>query len=224
MAKSNAVQEPSVEEILASIRRIISDDERAESVPSPVDDMARYFEREAAPKPRPAPAPAAPAAVRPAEPRPPREPRGFFPEVVAGGESRDARIEPAAQDTQPHREARPETVARPVEPRVEAKSEPRAVSRQPVPRMEPVAPVPSPRVVAAAPAEPALMSPATDAAVASAFNHLASTILQSDARSLDELTRDMLKPMLKAWLDANLPPLVEKLVREEIERVARGRR
>jgi len=38
-----------------------------------------------------------------------------------------------------------------------------------------------------------------------------------------ELVRDMLRPMLKVWLDDNLPPLVERLVRNEIERVARGR-
>ena len=35
--------------------------------------------------------------------------------------------------------------------------------------------------------------------------------------------KDMLRPMLKAWLDDNLPPLVERLVRAEIERVARRR-
>jgi len=58
---------------------------------------------------------------------------------------------------------------------------------------------------------------------AAPFNNLASTILSSEARNLDEMARDMLRPMLKAWLDANLPPLVERLVREEIERVARGR-
>jgi cell pole-organizing protein PopZ len=33
----------------------------------------------------------------------------------------------------------------------------------------------------------------------------------------------MLRPMLKDWLDENLPPLVERLVREEIERVSRRR-
>jgi cell pole-organizing protein PopZ len=34
----------------------------------------------------------------------------------------------------------------------------------------------------------------------------------------------MLRPMLKAWLDDNLPGIVERLVRQEIERMARGQR
>lgn len=69
-----------------------------------------------------------------------------------------------------------------------------------------------------------LMSPQTDAAVASAFGRLANTILTQDPRTIEDLVGDMLRPMLKDWLDDNLPVLVEKLVREEIERVSRGRR
>jgi cell pole-organizing protein PopZ len=42
-------------------------------------------------------------------------------------------------------------------------------------------------------------------------------------RTLEDLVREMLKPMLKAWLDDNLPNIVERLVRAEIERVSRGR-
>jgi uncharacterized protein len=38
------------------------------------------------------------------------------------------------------------------------------------------------------------------------------------------MVRDMLRPMVKTWLDDNLPTLVERLVREEIQRVARGRK
>ncbi len=41
---------------------------------------------------------------------------------------------------------------------------------------------------------------------------------------MEETVRDLLRPMLKQWLDDNLPPLVERLVRSEIERVARGGR
>ena len=40
-------------------------------------------------------------------------------------------------------------------------------------------------------------------------------------RSIEDMTQDLLKGMLRNWLDAHLPSLVEKLVREEIERVAR---
>jgi cell pole-organizing protein PopZ len=68
-----------------------------------------------------------------------------------------------------------------------------------------------------------LMSQTTVAAVDSAFNALAQTVLSNNARTLEDLVKEMLRPMLKAWLDDNLPNLVEKIVRAEIERVSRGR-
>ena len=68
-----------------------------------------------------------------------------------------------------------------------------------------------------------LLSPATTAAVDSAFNSLAQTVLVQNARTLEDLVREMLRPMLKSWLDDNLPSMVERLVRAEIERVSRGR-
>jgi len=68
-----------------------------------------------------------------------------------------------------------------------------------------------------------LISSATSAAVDSAFNALAQTVLVQNGRTLEDLVREMLRPMLKSWLDDNLPGLVERLVRAEIERVARGR-
>jgi cell pole-organizing protein PopZ len=68
-----------------------------------------------------------------------------------------------------------------------------------------------------------LLSPRTTAAVDSAFNSLAHTVLMQNSRTLEDLVREMLKPMLKAWLDDNLPNIVERLVRAEIERVSRGR-
>jgi len=69
----------------------------------------------------------------------------------------------------------------------------------------------------------ALLSPHTTAAVDTAFNSLAHTVLMQNPRTLEDLVREMLKPMLKAWLDDNLPHIVERLVRAEIERVSRGR-
>jgi cell pole-organizing protein PopZ len=68
-----------------------------------------------------------------------------------------------------------------------------------------------------------LISATTTAAVDSAFNTLAQTVLVQNARTLEDLVREMLRPMLKIWLDDNLPGLVERLVRAEIERVSRGR-
>ena len=71
--------------------------------------------------------------------------------------------------------------------------------------------------------ESGLLSRETSAAVDSAFNALAQTVLVQNARTLEDLVREMLRPMLKSWLDDNLPGMVERLVRAEIERVARGR-
>ena len=68
-----------------------------------------------------------------------------------------------------------------------------------------------------------LLSNATSIAVDSAFNSLAQTVLVQNSRTLEDLVREMLRPLLKAWLDDNLPAMVERLVRAEIERVSRGR-
>lgn len=70
----------------------------------------------------------------------------------------------------------------------------------------------------------ALVSVATGEQVARSFGELAEAIDGSQRRSLDEMAEEMLRPMLREWLDDNLPTLVERLVREEIERVARGPR
>ncbi len=68
-----------------------------------------------------------------------------------------------------------------------------------------------------------LISSSTDTTVTGSFNMLAHTVLTQNARTLEDLVKDMLRPMLKTWLDDNLPTLVERLVRAEIERVTRGR-
>jgi len=91
---------------------------------------------------------------------------------------------------------------------------------EPPPRAhEPPRPAPPPPAMA----EDAIISSATAAAVDSAFNALAHTVLVQNAKTLEDLVREMLRPMLQHWLDNNLPTLVERLVRQEIERVARGR-
>ncbi len=104
--------------------------------------------------------------------------------------------------------------------------------RAPEPAPPPPMPEPEPprtiidearfRFAEAAP-ERALLSNTATAAVDSAFNALAHTVLVQNARTLEDLVKEMLRPMLKAWLDDNLPNLVERIVRTEIERVSRGR-
>ena len=56
-------------------------------------------------------------------------------------------------------------------------------------------------------------------AVHSAWDALAHTVLVENVRTLQDLVQEMLRPMLKSWLDDNLPTLVERLVRAEIERL-----
>jgi cell pole-organizing protein PopZ len=72
----------------------------------------------------------------------------------------------------------------------------------------------------------AMISPEATSVAASSFNRLSEQIFgrEGTERSIDDLARELLHPMLKHWLDQNLPRLVEKLVREEIERVARRSR
>ena len=81
-----------------------------------------------------------------------------------------------------------------------------------VPAFEPASPPASP-----------ILSQTTVSAVESAFNTLAHTVLSNNARTLEDLVKEMLRPMLKSWLDDNLPAMVERIVKAEIERVSRGR-
>lgn len=72
------------------------------------------------------------------------------------------------------------------------------------------------------PARPAIVSEHTGRQVAAAFGELSDAFASRSKKTFDEMAEEMLRPMLQDWLDNNLPTLVERLVREEIERVARG--
>jgi len=89
----------------------------------------------------------------------------------------------------------------------------------------PEPPAPSPAADRRAPdtGERGLLSPPAAAAVDSAFNALAHTVQARDSRTLEDFIGELLRPMLKTWLDENLPAMVERLVRAEIERLSRGR-
>lgn len=71
---------------------------------------------------------------------------------------------------------------------------------------------------------PVILSPEADASVSSAFRALSASVELANSETIDRHVRDMLRPMLKQWLDDNLPVMVERMVRAEIERVARGGR
>ena len=269
MTQPAKVQEPSMEEILASIRRIIADDEAKPPV----------AEKPASPRPAPPPpaaekpAAAPPAAAKPAvtdippvkAPAPPATaakaaapalqsaqpapapaaaatnsqddidallaglgetttPEEVRPAQADGDvfELTDEMAVPSRQPTAPSPQAprQPQTSFQKVEPQDDIEftesAASRAVHRPPVydpPRSEPPPATPS----------QAILSQSTVAAVESAFNTLASTVLSNNVRTLEDLVREMLRPMLKSWLDDNLPGLVERIVKAEIERVSRGR-
>jgi cell pole-organizing protein PopZ len=218
MAKVSAAQEPSMEEILASIRRIISEDE-AGIAPIKAADVV------------------APAAKLPSVAVSAADIDALFSARVQEITSHEipsvelkAEHQPEPARPEPVRSEAPRTEASRPAPAAPALAEPRMLRpslpplpepRRPAPQAEKPAPRPSfePEPPAAAP----LVSAATDAAVSSAFGDLANTVLSSNARTLDDLVKEMLRPMLKTWLDTNLPPLVERLVREEIERLSRRR-
>jgi uncharacterized protein len=218
MAQAAKGQEPSMEEILASIRRIIADDDPAKNAPKA---------SEPAPPPRPAPPPpkvaAAPRPVPPPRPAPPPpEP------PVASQEELDSMLSQLqAKSAQPAEEPASdildltEQMAAP-EPPPPATGF-RTIDGQSDIVFDESPPAPEPPRPQFDGLEPSLVSASTSAAVDSAFNSLAQTVLVQNARTLEDLVREMLRPMLKTWLDDNLPSMVERLVRAEIERVSRGR-
>jgi uncharacterized protein len=266
MTQPAKVQEPSMEEILASIRRIIADDEAkppAGEKPAapPVAPVAAKPEkpaaaapgatRPAAPKPvadvsaqKPAAAaakPAQPAAPPPAPPPPPAP--APAPAASNGQDDIDALLagldetntdeevslpdadgdvfeltDEMAVPARPAAASLPPRAAQPAFPKAGpdddhefSESAASRSTRRPAALEPPAAP------------SQAILSHSTVATVQSAFNALANTVLSNNARTLEDLVKEMLRPMLKSWLDDNLPGLVERIVKAEIERVSRGR-
>ena len=248
MTQPAKVQEPSMEEILASIRRIIADDEakpaaaeKPAATENPVSPPAAATKPESvaakasamkdippsaiaiAPKPAAAAKPAPPpelavsnnqddidamlanldAATPEADVRPPQPDGDVF----------DLTDEMALPDPPPAAAA---PSFHKIEPQDDVEfAESRALYRQPA--YEP------PPFETAAPPVQQILSHSTVSAVESAFHSLANTVLSNNARTLEDLVKEMLRPMLKSWLDDNLPGLVERIVKAEIERVSRGR-
>jgi cell pole-organizing protein PopZ len=220
MTQTAKTQEPSMEEILASIRRIIADDDSKPAKAPEVAAAAKAPQAAAAPS-RPAP-PAAPPS-KPAAPLPSAPP----PAAANSQDEVDAML--AELDAPPKAGPKP-AAAQPPAPAAEVLDLTEAMAA-PTP---PPGPAPSFRTIDGASdvvfttkpersTDRALISNETIAAVDSAFNSLAHTVIGQNARTLEDLVREMLRPMLKSWLDDNLPGLVERIVRAEIERVSRGR-
>ncbi|QGZ94890.1 DUF2497 domain-containing protein [Terricaulis silvestris] len=164
MALQDPQAEPSMEEILASIRRIISEEEQAPNA-APVLDLTQTDE--------PAPPAYAPA--------------------------------PEIED---------DIVFEAVEQAV--------IEETPVPAEPAYAPAPA-RAHTPQPVVETMLSMPTTNAAAGSLARLAGSLRVSDipGQTVEGVVRELLKPMLKEWLDRNLPGIVEARVEAELERIAR---
>jgi cell pole-organizing protein PopZ len=252
MAQANSIQrEPSMEEILASIRRIIEDSDTgrkpeelaeiaAEKIEGSVIEVDAFraelrAEFDDVSKPEPAAVSAFDAPLRPAfEPRQPSP-------ISAAVEALQQRATPVERfEEKPEANFLPQEEEAPaayedktIEPEMELQNNDFEAAPEQIVEQEPVVSAPvaedkpeiaAPQPVAAevAASKPSIVSETTSKQVAAAFGELSEAFAASRRKSFDEMAEEMLRPMLQDWLDNNLPTLVERLVREEIERVARG--
>ncbi len=191
--------DPSMEDILASIRRILSEDEppAAESPANAGPDTDRP-EKERPEKARPEQA--RPEQARPEKARPEKDDKDRDSGVLV--------LDPSMMVEEPTPNAPLEHAMTP-----QAQTEPART------------PEPTPQTVNSDVHGGGLVAPEAAAAAASSVGTLVRTLTERSAQlhqggpTLEDLVRDELRPILKQWLDANLPPLVERLVRIEIERV-----
>ena len=211
MAQSNVAREPSMDEILASIRKIIESNEmdavgisRDTSV-GQMDGRNDQFEEVAAPVASARIDPVIPDVV-------PEAPKNMSLADIAA-RVRSASEQRYAENTAAPTEFSPLTAPPIRSPYVEEQAAP--VERRADPRSVAVMPQKAPE---------RLLSEESGQHVARSFGDLAAAMNSSPRKTFDEIAEEMLRPMLTEWLDDNLPKLVERLVREEIERVARGPR
>jgi uncharacterized protein len=225
MTQAAKAQEPSMEEILASIRRIIADDDASKPAKAPEAAGSEQPAAAAVPgrlalrAPPPKPVTPPPAGSKPAAPTP-----------AATANSQDEIDAMLAElNALPKTTAKPAATQSATTAGVFDLTPSMAAPATPPPGLAPSFRIigGTSDVVLATKPEPspdrALISNETIAAVDSAFNTLARTVIGQNARTLEDLVREMLRPLLKSWLDDNLPGMVECIVRAEIERISRGR-
>jgi cell pole-organizing protein PopZ len=179
-----------MEEILASIRRIISEDDK------PAEEVVPEKAPEAlAPPPAEVVAPPAPSAHEP---------------VHAPEAEEDEEV---LELTEPAHETHGDLEV--FTPRVETPRPPPAPEPAPPPRL--VEPEPEPY-------DDALLSVGVEDEVLSHFGRLSQTIaMPKSQRTLEDVVRELLRPLLTDWLDEHLPRIVEEKVQAEVERIARRR-
>jgi cell pole-organizing protein PopZ len=176
--------EPSMEEILSSIKRIIA--EEGDTIPGrsrrPSRTMSAPVERDP-----------------------------VYPEDEM---DEDEILE--LSDPMPMADRTPRTPKSPVLSSVDAAPEPRQAAPQPAPRPQPAAEAP------ASPTERPIVSRETAAATRAPLEALTRMMVKPDANSdgtLEGLVREMLRPILREWVDANLPNMVEDMVSREIAKI-----
>ena len=198
---SDTEQEPSMEEILASIRRIISDDDKEmeaatqqnEGAPEVKDELVEE-EVGAMPEPEPEPEPAPELSAEEID-------DDDDDDILDLTDMEAPDPEPLFEE-QAYKEVEPEPVAPPVSP-------------SPPPPSAPTPPAAN------------LVSPPQAGEASGSFERLTEKLnedyselpIGNGAVTLEGLTRELVRPMLKEWLDQHLPMTVERLVREEIERL-----
>lgn len=207
-------QEPTMEEILASIRRIISEDDAPAEAPAAA----------AVPEPAPAPAP---------EPTPEPAPAPIVAEEVA------PEPEPVEDDVLELTDTYEAPAAESIGDLDVSPAEPEPFPASPVSEsvFAPIAEIHTPEH----PSVPttnydSLVGDSAAASAASAFAGLAASFQKPEpapaprgvdlnfasGSTVEAMVAEMLRPMLKDWLDANLPGIVEEQVRKEVERIARS--
>lgn len=176
---SDSSQEPTMEEILASIRRIISEDDAPEAAPA------------AAPPP-PAEEPASRRTAPEELPIPDDE---EFASASGGAAYADDSDElELTEKVESHGDLDVYSAS--------------AAAAEPGPSAEALG---------------ALVSAPAAAAAAAAFGRLSGNIaMPAPGRTLEDVVRELLKPLLQQWLDDNLPAIVQRAVDAEVTRIARG--
>jgi len=208
MSAESAQREPTMEEILASIRRIISEEDKPGDAggevldlkppPAPVAEVkAPIVAPQPAPKPAPIPEPPKPAPVA-AAPPPPAPAPAVFEEPEEDVPSRPLDDELMIVE----REDEPAPIPAPV-----------AAAPRPAPQPEWTPP----------PQQPSrpLVSDPVASQTSNALGRLMGSMMINSGNTLDDVVRELLKPLLKEWLDVNLPSLVEAEVAKEIDRIRR---
>jgi len=182
--------EPTIDDILASIRRIIADDQQAVDAPVPAqrivaeggDDVLDL----AQPLTRPTPAPS-------------MEPKAAPVATLSQHDGVVAAARPKANEP-----------VLPPKPSAAAKPDSDLTAK-------PVGAAPQP---ASGPKLERLIAGEAEDALAAAFGRISALKVTAETKTLEGLMVDLLRPMLKEWLDANLPAIAERLVQQEIERIA----